>query len=138
MSLKRRKDESSKWPKEALVSLEKGFQDERGIIQPLVEAEMRSALMISSKKGTVRGNHYHLSDWHYCYVVSGVIEYHFRPSDSKEPPECIFVEAGQMFFTPPMVEHAMRFPEDTSFLTLSRNPRDQNAYETDLVRVNLI
>ena len=32
----------------------------------------------------------------------------------------------------------MKFPEDTVFLTLSRNPRDQQAYEADVVRVNLI
>ena len=32
----------------------------------------------------------------------------------------------------------MKFPEDTIFLTLSRNPRDQETYEADVVRVNLI
>jgi hypothetical protein len=43
-----------------------------------------------------------------------------------------------MFFSPAMVEHAMYFPVDTVFLTLSRNPRDQEAYEGDLVRTTLI
>ena len=43
-----------------------------------------------------------------------------------------------MVFTPPLVDHAMKFPVDTTFLTLSRNPRDQAAYEADVVRVNLI
>jgi hypothetical protein len=37
-----------------------------------------------------------------------------------------------------MVEHAMVFPEDTTFLTLSYNKRDQKAYEEDLVRVELV
>ena len=32
----------------------------------------------------------------------------------------------------------MKFPVDTLFLTLSRNPRDQKTYESDVVRVNLI
>lgn len=32
----------------------------------------------------------------------------------------------------------MKFPEETLFLTLSRNPRDQKTYEEDVVRVNLI
>ena len=32
----------------------------------------------------------------------------------------------------------MKFNVDTLFLTLSRNPRDQEAYEEDVVRVNLI
>ncbi|MBT6087838.1 MAG: hypothetical protein HOH22_19145, partial [Rhodospirillaceae bacterium] len=40
--------------------------------------------------------------------------------------------------TPPMVDHAMRFPVDTVFLTLSRNPRDQETYEADVVRVPMV
>jgi hypothetical protein len=43
-----------------------------------------------------------------------------------------------MFFTPPMVDHAMVFPEDTVFLTLGRNPRDQESYESDVVRIDPI
>ena len=54
------------------------------------------------------------------------------------PPECIVVSAGEMVFTPPMVEHAMKFLEDTVFLTMSRNSRNHDAYEDDLVRVELI
>ena len=43
-----------------------------------------------------------------------------------------------MVFTPPMVDHGMTFPEDTTFLTLSRNPRDQASYEADVVRVDML
>ena len=32
----------------------------------------------------------------------------------------------------------MKFPEDTTFLTLSRNPRDQASYEADVVRVDML
>ena len=32
----------------------------------------------------------------------------------------------------------VKSPVDTLFLTLSRNPRDQKTYESDVVRVNLI
>ena len=53
-------------------------------------------------------------------------------------PELIIVEKGNMVFTPPLVEHCMKFPKDTLFLTLSRNPRDQASYESDVVRVNLV
>lgn len=99
---------------------------------------MRSALIITSKKGTVRANHYHKTDWHYCQVLSGSIEYYHRPLGSKAKPERVLVKTGQLFFTPPLVEHAMVFPEDTTFLTLSCNKRDQKAYEEDLVRVELV
>ncbi|MCX5787944.1 MAG: hypothetical protein NTX64_05465 [Elusimicrobia bacterium] len=131
-------DDPSTWPKEPLVPLEAGHSDERGSIQPLVERMMRSAQLITSKKGSVRGNHYHKTDWHYCYVVSGLMEYYERPAGAKDPAKKFLVKAGQMFFSPPLVEHAMKFVEDTVWLTLSRNPRDQDAYEKDVVRVRLV
>ena len=43
-----------------------------------------------------------------------------------------------MVFTPPLVDHAMRFPVDTTFLTLSRNSRDQKTYEEDVVRIDML
>ncbi len=130
--------EMASWPKEPLVELSKPFVDVRGNIQPLVDEMMRSAVMIQSKAGSVRANHYHKTDWHYCYIIAGRIEYYHRPTGSDREPELIVAEAGQMIFTPPMVDHVMKYPVDTMFLTLSRNPRDQEAYEADVVRIELI
>ena len=118
-------EERERWPQQPMVSLEKPFVDARGTIQPLVDEMMKSAVMIESKAGSLRANHYHKTDWHYCYVMSGCIEYFHRPTGSDAPPEMLLVKAGEMVFTPPMVDHGMKFPEDTVFLTLSRNPRDQ-------------
>ena len=131
-------EERRAWPRDPMVILDAAFVDARGGIQPLVDADMKSAVLISSKKGTVRANHYHQTDWHYCYVVEGCIDYHHRPHGSEEAPEALRVEKGQMMFTPPMVDHAMKFPEDTVFLTLGRNPRDQATYEADVVRIDLV
>lgn len=126
------------WPKQPLVALEAPHVDDRGAIQPLVEMMMKSAVLIDSKKGALRANHYHKTDWHYCYVLKGCIEYYHRPTGSTKPPEKLVVRQGQMIFTPPMVDHGMKFPEDTVFLTLGRNPRDQTSYEADVVRIELI
>lgn len=131
-------DEKRRWPREPIVRLEKPFVDVRGLIQPLVDIDMKSAVMIESKKGSLRANHYHLTDWHYCYVLDGRMEYFHRPTGSSGDPEMLMVEAGQMVFTPPMVDHAMRFPKDCTFLTLSRNPRDQASYEADVRRIELL
>ena len=131
-------EEKLSWPDEALVPLEKPFVDGRGAIQPLVDRMMKSAVMIESKKGALRANHYHKTDWHYCYVISGAIEYYHRPTGSTEEPEMLLVRQGEMVFTPPMIDHGMKFPEDTVFLTLSRNPRDQATYEADVVRVDML
>ncbi len=121
-----------------ILNLEAPFADARGSIQPLVDEDMKSAVLITSKKGTVRANHFHKTDWHYCYVLSGTIEYHYRPVGQNSAPRITTIKAGQMFFTPPMLEHAMVFVEDTSFLCLGKNSRDQASYEADITRVTLV
>ena len=131
-------EERAAWPTQVVLPLDEAFRDERGEIVPLVDQIMKSAVMISSKKGTVRANHYHKTDWHYCYVVSGSIDYYHRPHGSDATPEKVTIRTGQLFFTPPMVDHAMVFPEDTVFLTLGRNSRRQEVYEADVVRIEPI
>ena len=131
-------EERKLWPNDVIVPLEAPFADQRGAIQPLVDISMESCVLISSKKGTVRANHYHKTDWHFCYVISGSVEYYHRPHGSQQKPEKVLIRTGQQFFTPPMVDHAMVFPEDTVFLTLGRNSRAQEVYEADVVRIDPI
>ncbi len=131
-------DDELMWPKEGLVELEPPHVDDRGSIQCLVNFPMKNLSLITSKKGTVRSNHYHLTDWHYMYVLSGSFYYYYRVTDSGEELKCIRVEAAGMVFTPPMEDHATVFLEDTQLLAMSRNPRDQEAYEEDVRRVTLI
>ena len=54
--------EAASWPKSVIVELEKPHVDDRGSIQPLVDMPMESCVLITSKKGTVRANHYHQTD----------------------------------------------------------------------------
>jgi quercetin dioxygenase-like cupin family protein len=119
------------------ITLEKPHEDNRGMILPLVDETMRSAVLITSKKGTVRANHYHHTDWHYCYVLKGSIDYYYRPAKTEEKPEVVRITKGEMFFTPPQVDHAMVFVEDTDFVCFGKNPRDQASYESDITRIEL-
>lgn len=128
-------EERQSWPTSTIVELAKSFVDERGYIQPLVDVPMESCVLIHSKKGTVRADHFHQTDWHYCYVVDGEIEYYERPTGSDETPQKTVVRAGQMFWTGPMADHTMVFTQDTTFLTFGRNSRSQEIYEADVVRV---
>jgi len=125
-------------PKEVKIELEKPFVDERGEIQPLVDLPMKSCVIISSKKNTIRANHYHKTDWHFCYVMEGSIDYYHRKVGNTDTPQLEKINKGELFFTPPMVEHTMVFHEDTVFLTLGGNSRIQSEYESDLVRTELI
>jgi quercetin dioxygenase-like cupin family protein len=126
------------WPAERRCPLPPPYVDARGSIQNVLLSPVSSVVVIDSKAGTVRANHYHKTDWHFCYVVSGRIRYYERAIGSKDIPEPIDLGPGSLFFTPPMVEHAMVFTEDTIFLTLSRNTRTHEGHEEDLVRVEFI
>ena len=131
-------DDESMWPKEGLVELEAPYIDDRGKIQSLLNFPMKNLSLISSKKGVVRSNHYHLTDWHFMYVLSGSFDYYFRPTNSGKELQCVQVKTGEMIFTPPMEDHATVFLEDCDLLAMSRNPRDREAYEDDLCRIILI
>lgn len=122
-----------------ILRMPEPFVDNRGTIQPLLDVEIKSSVIIRSLEGAVRGNHYHKEDFHYCYVVSGRLLYRFRPAQSEmSRTEDIEIGPGQMFFTPPMVEHAMVMLEPTIFIAFGGRTRQQSAYEDDLVRVKLV
>jgi hypothetical protein len=121
-----------------LVPLNTPFEDNRGCIQNLLLSPITSVARITSRRGTVRANHYHLTDWHYAFVEAGEILYFERPIDSRAIPNPIKVRSGTMFFTPPNVEHAMLFIEDTVFYTFAKNIRSHESHESDLVRVEFI
>jgi dTDP-4-dehydrorhamnose 3,5-epimerase-like enzyme len=113
--------------------------DERGIIEQLTDQPFYSVLRITSKAGTVRANHYHKKDSHLCYLVKGKIRYVYREAgDESASLEEVIIESGQLFYTPPMIAHAMHFLEDSEFYTFSGLKRDRDSYEDDLIRVTLV
>jgi dTDP-4-dehydrorhamnose 3,5-epimerase-like enzyme len=131
-------DDPSSWPSEKRISLPKAHVDARGAIQPLVDLPMKNASLIISKKGALRSNHYHKTDWHFMYVLDGSFDYYYRPTGSPEEPKVMRINRGEMVFTPPLEDHATLFLEDCQMLVVSRNPRDQESYEADVVRVQLL
>lgn len=114
--------------------------DERGEMSHLLDGRVKitSALLISSKKGSVRANHYHQKDSHYCYLLKGKMEYIYQDLGKKGKKKITLVNSGEIVYTPPMVAHAMRFLEDTVFLALTTEKREQSEYERDTIRIKLI
>jgi len=125
------------WPVGPVLCLPAPYEDSRGAIQTLVDGGIQSVQIITSRAGSVRANHYHRSDSHHMYVIQGTMRYFHRPVGSSEAPSWVYVKEGQMVFTPPMMEHAVEFLEDSVFLNITGKPRDQGSYEDDLVRVEL-
>ena len=128
---------NGQWPVGPLVSLPAPFEDMRGVIQTLVDGGIHSIQIITSKAGTVRANHYHRTDSHHMYVIKGTMKYFHRPVGDTSAPSWVYVKEGQMVFSPPRVEDAVEFIEDSVFLNITGKPRDRGSYEDDLVRVDL-
>lgn len=121
--------------------LEHAHVDRRGSLQVIASSRslgtrFGSVVIISSRKGTQRANHYHHHDSHLCYVVSGAMEYWEKPVTGRGALKKVLVKAGQAVFTPPQVWHAMKFLKDTVFVTVADRHRSQADYERDLVRLN--
>jgi hypothetical protein len=114
------------------------YTDERGYIQTLVNCPIENVALITSKKGTVRSNHYHKTDWHYMYMIYGSAYYYYRPTGSGEPPKRILFNKGELVYTGAMEDHTTVFLEDSMLLAMSGHPRDQETYEGDVVRVELV
>ena len=121
-----------------IIKLPNGYDDERGIIQPLCDLNMKSASLIVTKPNSWRANHYHKKDWHYCYVLKGKIAYYHRKHGAKTKPKKIIINKGELFFTPPMFDHAMKFLSYTEFLTLGRGSRSKINYDEDTNKIDLI
>jgi len=114
------------------------FIDGRGMITKILDdgkTAIRSVLLITSKKGSVRADHYHKKDSHYSYLFSGKMEYSEKPVEGGEIQTAI-VEAGDMVFTPSMSFHRMKFLEDSVFLAFATESRSQKEYEGDTVRIS--
>ncbi len=114
------------------------FTDSRGSLRNILDTPIRSVIYVTSTLGAVRANHYHQDDWHYCYLVSSEMLYYHRAVGDANPPTEVRVVPGDMIYTPPKVEHAMKFLTDSTFIAFGGRPRDQESYEADLVRVKLI
>lgn len=123
------------FPKENAVPLDEPFVDERGAIQNLWLGPSNSVTLITSKKGTIRANHYHKNDWHAAYIVSGSLKYYERDIEGKHVKDPVVFKAGQMVFSKPEVVHKMEFLEDTTFITINGIVKNHENYEDSVVRL---
>lgn len=107
--------------------------DPRGLIESICCEPVNSIIRIFSKAGSIRSNHWHKTDWHICYVVSGEMDYYERAVGSTEVSH-IKVMAGEWVKTLPYMEHTTVFPVDTTMIVFAQNDRDVGSYHADLVR----
>lgn len=114
------------------------FHDERGDITNVFEGRIEHVALITSKKGSVRANHYHQEDLQYIYLLSG--EYESHCCDVREPNkrQVLKVKPGDIVETPPFIAHAQKFTKDSVFLALTTRQRESGKYEEDTIAYQVI
>lgn len=116
------------------------FEDERGDISHILpdETPITSAILIKSKKGAIRANHYHKKDTHHVYMIKGKMKYTYKKNSTGYSKREIIVSEGEVITTPPLTTHAMEFLEDSVFIALTTEARDRKKYEEDTVRTKFV
>ena len=111
------------------------FEDERGKITDILENEViEYVTLITSKKGAVRGNHYHKESIQYTFVLKGSLKILAQIVEGEI--ETTIIKVGDLVFTPPMEKHALIALEDSELLVFTRGPRGGKNYEKDTYRLS--
>ena len=115
---------------EYLKQGEKEYVDKRGKISNYELTESINLIgLITSKKNTVRANHYHPIQEQKCLVTEGRFISVFKNLlDIDQPIITQVVNKGDITVTKPNVAHTMVFTENTTFLNLVRGEREHANY----------
>jgi quercetin dioxygenase-like cupin family protein len=115
----------------------KVFKDERGYLLKILDKGFSSCIEIFSKKGSIRANHYHKKDEHFCYILKGEILFFYRNRKKGSKLNYKVMKRGDLFFTTYDQDHLAYFLKTTHFLSYSSRKRSKFDYESDLVRLNM-
>jgi quercetin dioxygenase-like cupin family protein len=114
--------------------LKPAFQDRRGAITDILDnVALNSVTLITSKKGVVRGNHFHKKTIQYLYLLSGKICYVTRRPNGKL--SSYILKPGDLTASPPREVHTVVALMNSSFLVLSKGPRHGKNFEADTFRL---
>lgn len=122
------------FPNYPFVEFPQRFHDERGEILNIADGQLGDVAVIESEVGAIRANHYHKTDWHITYIVSGQLKYFWQSGDDTKS---VIVNPGHAVFTPTMVPHKMEFLEKSIMIAVARNSRTQDHYEEDTIKAEL-
>ena len=118
--------------------VEPAFEDARGVISNILAVPIQHVAIITSKKGSVRGNHLHKRDAHWTYILSGLVLYYEQDHSGVEDRDQARLLPGDLVFTRRNQPHAFYYLEDTTMLTFSTmGLRTGEDYQKDTVHVPL-
>lgn len=109
-------------------------KDHRGVITDILDdVPVECVTILSTKKGAVRGNHYHKKTTQYVYVVDG--RFRLYTQSPGEPVRRRVVGRGYLVVTPPHERHAFLALEDSVIIACAHGPRIGAQYEADTFRL---
>ena len=122
------------------IKIKPAFVDERGSIWDLLMNEQIDHVgMLISKKGSIRGKHYHKVQKQYTLVLKGkirIVTKNVTKADSKI--ESLDIDEMEMVLFPPFYYHSLEALEDSKCLIFTSKSRIGNSYEEDTIRIENI
>jgi quercetin dioxygenase-like cupin family protein len=118
-----------------IIKITPDAEDERGTIADILRQEViDSVTLITSRKGALRGNHYHKETIQYVYVIKGRLK--ALSQMPGEPARSAVLETGDLIVNVRHESHAFLALEDSDFLVLTKGPRGGENYEEDTYRLD--
>ena len=119
-----------------VVRVKPAVIDARGAITDVLDGvPVECVTLLTSRKGSVRGNHYHKKTTQYAYVVRGRFRlFTQRPGQRVR---ARVVKTGELVVTPPLERHAFVALEDSLLLACAHGPRSGRSFETDTFRLTV-
>lgn len=106
------------------------FSDDRGALTQLVHTGYTQINVVTSKAGTLRGNHYHKQSTEAFYIISGAVNV-ILSRENKE--EKAAFQSGDFFQIEPGTVHSMLYTEDTTLVALYDIPIELGNGEKDII-----
>ncbi len=125
---------------EKIFKVEFPYEDARGRIDYFVMPQPVDWVgVISSKKGTVRANHWHPRQQQKCLILSGrCVSVYKDLTKADAPVKHHLAVKGDLVVTPPRVAHAVIYLEDTVFLNLVTGERNPTKWGTHTKAYQLV
>ena len=119
-----------------IVRPRSAFKDVRGAIVDILDGvPVECVTLLTSKRGAIRGNHYHRKTTQYLYVLEGRLRAYAQ--DPGKRVHARVVRAGDLIVTPPGERHAFEALADSVLLACAHGPRSGKSYESDTYRLDV-
>lgn len=105
------------------------FADSRGSLTQLIHEGYQQVNLLESRKGSVRGGHYHKDSSEAFFVVNGSVDVTLKKGSSQE---IVKFKRNDFFLIEPGTTHAMSFCEDCTLIALYDVPIEKSDGTKDI------